>query len=343
MTTKDLVRGVAKGSRKDISKAITILEDDLPGSRRLYTEIYKRGGNAFVLGVAGPPGAGKSSLINCIIRELRSRGLKVGVVAVDPTSPFTGGALLGDRIRMVDHSLDEGVYIRSMASRGSKGGLSRSTRKAIDVLDAAKFDVVLLESVGIGQTEVDIVKVARATLVVIMPEMGDSVQAMKAGLMEIGDIFVVNKADLEGADRAALEIAQFARSKDGAKPMVLKTVARTCEGVSELVDAVMKLMVGAKGRASGEGGALEEVKEAIGSKVEKAFSDGLASKPNWKELLKRVTLREVDPDSAAELVVRDMTSKSKGHSMGGTTDGARARRRRMDPARELRLPRLERS
>jgi LAO/AO transport system kinase len=325
LTTKDLVRGVARGSRKDISKAITILENDLPGSRRLYAEIYKRGGNAFVLGVAGPPGAGKSTLINCIIRELRSRGRKVGVVAVDPTSPFTGGALLGDRIRMVDHSLDEGVYIRSMASRGSKGGLSRSTRKAIDVLDAAKFDVILLESVGIGQTEVDIVKVARATLVVIMPEMGDSVQAMKAGLMEIGDIFVVNKADLEGADRAALEIAQFARSKDGTKPMVLMTVARTCEGVPELVDAVMTLMAGAKGRASGDGGALEEVREAIGSKVEKVFSEGLASKPSWTELLERVTLREVDPDTAAEFVVRDLTSKSKGPVMGGTTKRARAR------------------
>jgi LAO/AO transport system kinase len=319
LSTKDLVRGVVRGSRKDISKAITILEDDLPGSRRLYAELYKRGGKAFVLGVAGPPGAGKSTLINCIIRELRSRGRKVGVVAVDPTSPFTGGALLGDRIRMVDHSLDEGVYIRSMASRGSKGGLSRSTRKAIDVLDAAKFDVILLESVGIGQTEVDIVKVARATLVVIMPEMGDSVQAMKAGLMEIGDMFVVNKADLEGADRAALEITQFARSKDGAKPTVLKTVARTCQGVPELVEAVMKLMAGAKGRASGEGGAMEAVREAIGAKVETAFSEGLPSNPSWTGLLKRVTLREVDPDSAADFVLEEMTSKSNGPSRGGTT------------------------
>jgi LAO/AO transport system kinase len=324
LTTKDLVRGVVRGSRKDISKAITILEDDLPGSGRLYAEIFKRGGNAFVLGVAGPPGAGKSSLINCIIRELRSRGLKVGVVAVDPTSPFTGGALLGDRIRMVDHSLDEGVYIRSMASRGSKGGLSRSTRKAIDVLDAAKFDVILLESVGIGQTEVDIVRVARATLVVIMPEMGDSVQAMKAGLMEIGDIFVVNKADLEGADRAALEIARFARSKNGTKPTVLKTVARTCEGVPELVDAITRLMGGPKGRASGDGGALEAVREAIGAKVETAFSEGLASNPDWKGLLERVKLREVDPDSAAELVVKEMTSKMKGPSRSRATKRARA-------------------
>jgi LAO/AO transport system kinase len=325
LPTLDLVRGVVKGNRKDISKAITVLEDDLPGSGRLYAEIYRRGGNAFVLGVAGPPGAGKSSLINCIIRELRSRGRKVGVVAVDPTSPFTGGALLGDRIRMVDHSLDEGVYIRSMASRGSKGGLSRSTRKAIDVLDAAKFDVILLESVGIGQTEVDIIKVARATLVVLMPEMGDSVQAMKAGLMEIGDIFVVNKADLEGADRAALEIAQFARSKDGAKPPVLKTVARTCEGIPELVDAVMELMAGAKGRTSEEAGALEEVTEAIGARVEAAFSEGLASNPLWSDLLKRVTLRKVDPDTAAELVVRDMTSRSNGPPERGRTKRARPR------------------
>jgi LAO/AO transport system kinase len=325
LTTKDLVRGVLKGNRKDISKAITILEDDLPGSRGLYAEIYRRGGNAFVLGVAGPPGAGKSSLINWLIREFRSRGRKVGVVAVDPTSPFTGGALLGDRIRMVDHSLDDGVYIRSMASRGSKGGLSRSTRKAIDVLDAAKFDVILLESVGIGQTEVDIVRVARATLVVIMPEMGDSVQAMKAGLMEIGDIFVVNKADLEGADRAALEIAQFARSRDGRRATVLKTVAKTGEGVPELADAVMTLMAERKGKAT-VGDALEEVREAVGSKAEKAFSEGLAYKPGWGGVLEKVARRQVDPDSAAELILRELMSRSKGHAEGVATGRTRARR-----------------
>lgn len=312
----ELVDGVQRGNRRDISRAITILEDDLPGSRQFYAEIYRRGGNAFVLGVAGPPGAGKSSLINCLIREFRSRGRKVGVVAVDPSSPFTGGALLGDRIRMVDHSLDEGVYIRSMATRGSKGGLSRSTRKAIDVLDAAKFDVILLESVGIGQTEVDIIRVAQVTLIVVMPETGDSVQAMKAGLMEIGDIFVVNKADLEGADRAALEIAQFARSKDGSKPVVLKTSARTCNGVPELVDAVDKLAAGARAaKKSWAGdGALDDVREALGSMVDRAFTEG-AAEAGRIELLEKVARREMDPDSAAELIIREMSGNT-GHPSG---------------------------
>ncbi len=312
MKTSDLVRGVARGSRKDISRAITMLEDELPGSKELYAQIYRRGGGAFVLGVAGPPGAGKSTLINCLIRELRSRGHKVGVVAVDPTSPFTGGALLGDRIRMVDHSLDEGVYIRSMASRGSRGGLSRSARKAIDVLDAAGYDVVLLESVGIGQTEVDIINVAQATLVVIMPEMGDSVQAMKAGLMEIGDIFVVNKADLEGADRAALEISQFARAKDGGRPKVLKTVAKTCQGVPELTSAVEGLM-SATVQASRRGSKVvtDEVREALVTRVEKSFSEDLSTKASWAGLLDKVARREVDPDSAAEMMLAELASPEK--------------------------------
>ncbi|HVP23945.1 MAG TPA: methylmalonyl Co-A mutase-associated GTPase MeaB [Conexivisphaerales archaeon] len=318
MNKRDLVLGVTKGDRKDISKAITVLEDDLPGARELYAQIYSRGGGSFVLGIAGPPGAGKSTLINCLIRELRLRGHKVGVVAVDPTSPFTGGALLGDRIRMTDHSLDEGVYIRSMASRGSRGGLSRSARKAIEVLDAAKYDMILLESVGIGQTEVDIVKVADATLVVIMPEMGDSVQAMKAGLMEIGDVFVVNKADLDGADRAALEIGQFARSKDGGRPLVVKTVAKTCQGVPELASAVEGLMSRTKRRGGRDRSAVEEeVREAVYTKIDRAFAEGVASKAGWAELMKKVAERKVDPDSAAEALIREMTGDVGRHVKKG--------------------------
>ena len=308
MRALELVSGVTQGNRRDISRAITILEDELPGSRELYAEVYRRGGKAFVLGVAGPPGAGKSTLINCLIHELRSRGHKVGVVAVDPTSPFTGGALLGDRIRMVDHSLDEGVYIRSMASRGSRGGLSRNARKAICVLDAAKYDVIILETVGIGQTEVDIVRVAQATIVIIMPEMGDSVQAMKAGLMEIGDIFVVNKADLEGADRAALEIGQFARGKDGGRPKVLKTVAKTCQGVPELASAVEGLMANAKAVRARRGreDVVDEVREALNGKVESAFARGVVGHPGWEALLKKVAERKVDPDTAAEVMMKDL-------------------------------------
>jgi LAO/AO transport system kinase len=313
LTTEELLRGVSRGNRSAISKAITMLEDGLPGSAQLYEGIYKRGGRAFVLGVAGPPGAGKSSVINCLIRELRSRGRKVGVVAVDPTSPFTGGALLGDRIRMVDHSLDEGVYIRSMASRGSKGGLSRSARKAIDVLDAAGFDVVLLESVGVGQTDLDIINVAHATVVVLMPEMGDAVQAMKAGLMEIGDLIVVNKADLDGADRAVLEISQFAKSRDGGKPMVIKTVAKTCEGATELSDAVeglMKKLEGERAQAA-RSTAADDIRDALESKVGAEFAAGTGRGGRWTELLRRVSERRIDPDAAADEVIRGL-SASKG-------------------------------
>ena len=329
LNTEELIRGVSQGNRKDISKAITVLEDGLAGSGPLYSEIYRRGGRAFVLGVAGPSGAGKSSLIDCLIKEFRSRGLKVGVVAVDPTSPFTGGALLGDRIRMVNHSLDEGVYIRSMASRGSKGGLSRSAKKAIDVLDAANFDVVMLESVGIGQTEVDIIKVAHVTLVVVMPEMGDSVQAMKAGLMEIGDVFVVNKADLGGADRALLEISQFAKARDGSRPVVLKTVARTCEGVPELVNLLTGMMTkaGARDDRKRDGAnALEEVKDALESKMERRLLEGTKSKSGWAELIEQVALRKMDPDAAADRIMNEIGAAGESRAPGGT--GKTTRRRR---------------
>jgi LAO/AO transport system kinase len=312
MPYEGLVEGVLKGDRRAISKVITIIEDDLPGAAEVYSKLFSKSTPAFVLGIAGPPGAGKSSLINCLIREYRMKGRRVGVVAIDPTSPFTGGALLGDRVRMVDHSLDDGVYIRSMASRGSVGGLSRNARKAIVVLGAAHYDVIILETVGIGQTEMDVIKVADATVMVLMPEMGDSVQAMKAGLMEIGDIFVVNKADLGGADKAAIEIAGMIKEKDGWKPPVLMTVAKTCSGVRELVEAVELYRTRTKVQDEGKKDrerALQEIREALQEKLMRMLDADPRVAGQMAAYVDSVMKRELDPCSAADKIFEALYGK----------------------------------
>lgn len=227
---------VKKGDRKALSKAISLAENDPVGASKILRLIGKSG-NAFVLGVTGPPGTGKSTLVDKLIESYKKMGLRIGVLAVDPTSPITGGALLGDRIRMADHAGDGHVFIRSMASRGWSGGLSRATSMAIRLMDAAGFNVVLLETVGIGQSDIEVVGVAHAVLVVLMPGMGDDIQVSKAGLMEVGDVYVVNKADLEGSD--AMVSALIGVFKGGKRrPPVVKTSALTGEGVDKVVSAV---------------------------------------------------------------------------------------------------------
>lgn len=224
------------GERLAVSRAISLVENDEAGSEELLRAIFPRTGRAYRIGITGPPGAGKSTLTNKLAQLYRTRGLAVGIVAVDPTSPFTGGALLGDRVRMTDVELDEGVFIRSMASRGSLGGLSKKAAEAADIFDAAGKDVVIMETVGVGQSELDIAGAADTTVVVLVPESGDSIQAMKAGLMEIADFFVLNKADRAGAEQAVMSIKMILHFKPAAawNPDVLTAVANEGKGIEEI-------------------------------------------------------------------------------------------------------------
>jgi len=236
----DLIRRLLHGERVPLARAISVVENEAPDAVAILNACYEKSGRAFRLGVTGPPGAGKSTLVARLAQEYRRRGETVAVVAVDPTSPFTGGALLGDRVRMSDLAGDPGVFIRSMATRGSQGGLAVHTAQACDVLDAAGFSRVLIETVGVGQSELEVAQTADSTCVVLVPESGDGVQAMKAGLMEIGDLFVINKSDREGAERAAFAVRSALElrppSPDGWTPPVLLTVAPEGKGVSDVVE-----------------------------------------------------------------------------------------------------------
>ena len=239
----EFVQRIRNGDIRALSRAISAVEDHTPESTALLKALFPHSGNALLLGVTGSPGAGKSTLVDQVARVYRSQGKSVGIVAVDPTSPFSGGAILGDRIRMQSHHADAGIFIRSMATRGSLGGLSSTTADVATVLDASGRDVVMIETVGVGQDEVDIVRLADVTIVVLVPGMGDDVQTIKAGIMEIADIFVINKADRDGAERVEREIRamqSLAMRKDNWTPTIVKTVASNGSGIDELVQAIEK-------------------------------------------------------------------------------------------------------
>ncbi len=238
---QNLVERLTSGDPRALARAITLVENRAPESSELLKALFPRTGQAKVVGLTGSPGAGKSTLVDQLAREYRKQQKTVGIIAVDPTSPYSGGAILGDRIRMGSHFADPGIYIRSMATRGSLGGLARTTADVTSVLDASGRDVILIETVGVGQDEVDIVRLAEVTVVILVPGMGDDVQTIKAGIMEIADIFVINKSDREGAERVEREIRamqSLAAREDDWTPPIVKTVASAGEGVAELSAAI---------------------------------------------------------------------------------------------------------
>ncbi len=236
MDFRHLASDIRKGNRVALAKGITVAENDPAAASKLLGRIGTPG-RAFVVGITGPPGTGKSSLVDRLIEAYRKKGLRVGVIAVDPTSPITGGALLGDRIRMSGHAGDMDVFIRSMASRGWSGGLSRATSQVIRLMDAAGYDLILLETVGIGQSDIEVVGVSHAVLVVLMPGLGDDIQVSKAGLMEVGDVYVVNKSDLEGADIMVVSLLSIFRGSPRSPP-VLKVSALSGDGIEQLQEAL---------------------------------------------------------------------------------------------------------
>jgi len=314
---EDIAQGVLAGDRRSIAKAITIVENNTAEAQKLVASIYGHTGKAQIIGLTGPGGSGKSTLIEKIVREYRRKGKTVGVIAVDPTSPFTGGAFLGDRIRMQELSTDEGVFIRSMATRNYLGGIAKATKDAVKILDAAGNDIILVETVGAGQSEVEIIKVAQTIVVIHAPGLGDEIQAIKAGLMEIADIFVVNKADRENAEKAVTDIQailQLNNKEKAWKTPILKTVALTGEGVPQLIEKIEEHRVfleREKELRRSLWRAEAELTEAIKEKIATSIVDELKKEERFEELLQKILEREIDPNSAAEKLLQEKLRRQR--------------------------------
>ncbi len=309
MIGPSLAERVVAGEPRAIARAISLVENEEPDGVALIRAIFAQTGRAYLVGITGPPGAGKSTLVDRLTTEIRASGAGVGVVAVDPTSPFTGGAVLGDRLRMQTHAADDGVFIRSMATRGHLGGLSRATGDAAVILDAAGKDIVLIETVGVGQDEIEIVRTADVSVVALVPGTGDDVQALKAGIMEIADIFVVNKADREGADRLVMSIeSNLSLHPYGAaewRPPIVKTEATTGAGVRELWEAIAafrehQARAGlSRRRTRGE----FRLRELVAQRFMDRLDRNVLAAGEWAATIDLIAERQLDPYSAADALV----------------------------------------
>ena len=311
----ELIRGVVGGDRWALARAITYVENDTPAGRAVLAGLYPCTGHAQTVGVTGSAGVGKSTLLSALAREQRARGRSVGIVAVDPSSPFSQGAILGDRIRMQDLTSDGGVFLRSMATRGNLGGLSETATGVVDVMDAAGYDVVVLETVGAGQDEVEVATATQTTVLVTAPAGGDDVQAMKAGLMEIAQVMVVNKADIAGADTAVQQLRGLLSIAPPRawKPPILKTVARSGEGVGELVDAIDRHQQHLRDSGHADEARRELARAQIVALARASLHrEGLATAEReglLGQLAEEVAWRRTDPRAAAESLLKAVRAR----------------------------------